>query len=73
MNKITYIIHKYAGTDENRRFDVYGTTADEVRSFKNKQDQVGITIVFDSYDCQHNNGHWQGIGSWICDDCGRVQ
>ena len=47
-NKITYIIHKYAGNDEDRRFDVYNSMADEVRTFKNKQDEVGITIVFDS-------------------------
>jgi hypothetical protein len=44
--RLTYIIHDYAGNKgENRRFDVRGSMADLVYKFRDKQVEIGITIV----------------------------
>ena len=42
---VTYIIHKYAGTTEDRTLRVTGEAAKLALSFQNEQEKVGITIL----------------------------
>lgn len=42
---VTYVIHKYAGTSEDRTVTVAGEAAGLVLTFQNEQAKVGITIL----------------------------
>lgn len=42
---VTYIIHKYAGTSEDKTVIVTGEAAKLALSFQNEQEKVGITIL----------------------------
>jgi hypothetical protein len=42
---VTYIIHKYAGTDEDRTVTVTGDLAKIVLFWAEQQVEVGITII----------------------------
>ena len=43
--KVKYIIHKYAGRNEDKTVTVSGETAKTVLEYQYKQDEVGITIL----------------------------
>jgi hypothetical protein len=47
MTKVTYIIHRYAGTDEDRTVTVTDKTAEEVSRYRSAEGQreLGITIL----------------------------
>ena len=42
---VEYIIHKCAGTNEDKTVTVSGETASSVLEYQNRQDEVGITIL----------------------------
>jgi len=48
--KVRYTIHNYAGTKHNKTVTVSGKIAELVEKYRDKQKDIGITILEDKKD-----------------------